>query len=265
MLNFFMVGLLSLKLLMRDQFPDLVCQVVQHEKGAFHCVKYWIELSIVPLEIRRQRSKLIVVKSVFGFLIIGAVSTVSLMAGQAGVLRKAPELAFNIPGQGEKLLSQFRGKVVALEFILTTCAHCQAASKVMTKFQEEFGKRGFQALDLAINALDGQGGNTEADELVSAFSKNFRVGFPVGYLPRAQMMNFTGFSMADRMVVPQLVLIDRKGFIHYQTPAGSGPEWDKQMNDSALREHIEELLALGGATTAAPKPKSKMVASAAKK
>jgi len=207
------------------------------------------------------------VKSFIGFLLLTAVSTVPLTAGEAGVLRKAPELAFNIPGQGEKLLSQFRGKVVALEFILTTCAHCQAASKVMTKFQEEFGKRGFQALDLAINALDGTGGESEANQLVSAFSQSFQVGFPVGYLPRPQMMNFTGYTMADRMVVPQLVLIDRKGFIHYQTPAGSGPEWEKQMNDSALRGHIEELLALGGGatTTAAPRPKSKMVASAAKK
>ena len=206
-------------------------------------------------------------KSFIGFLLLTAVSTVPLTAGEAGVLRKAPELAFNIPGQGEKLLSQFRGKVVALEFILTTCAHCQAASKVMTKFQEEFGKRGFQALDLAINALDGTGGESEANQLVSAFSQSFQVGFPVGYLQRPQMMNFTGYTMADRMVVPQLVLIDRKGFIHYQTPAGSGPEWEKQMNDSALRGHIEELLALGGGatTTAAPRPKSKMVASAAKK
>ena len=31
--------------------------------------------------------------------------------------QKAPELAFTLPGQGQKLLSQYRGKVVALEFI----------------------------------------------------------------------------------------------------------------------------------------------------
>ena len=47
--------------------------------------------------------------------------------------RKAPELAFTLAGQGDKLLSQYRGKVVALEFILTTCPHCQASSHTMTK------------------------------------------------------------------------------------------------------------------------------------
>jgi hypothetical protein len=63
------------------------------------------------------------------------------------------------------------------------------------------------------------------------------------------MMSFMGFSLAERMVVPQLVLIDRKGYIHYQTPASdSTDEWAKLMNDNAIRQHIEELLALGNAS-----------------
>ena len=203
-------------------------------------------------------------KSVFGFFLLTTVSTVSLLAGEGAALRKAPELAFTLPGQGERLLSQYRGKVVALEFILTTCPHCQASSKEMTKHQQELGDRGLQVIDLAINALDGIGGPSEADQLVTTFVRNFQVGFPVGYLPREQMMNFMGFTPADRMVVPQLVLIDRKGYIHYQTPAISGPEWEKVMKEPELKEHIEELLALGNGTGAKARTKSKMVASAAK-
>ena len=74
-----------------------------------------------------------------------------LTAADTNALRKAPELAFNIPGQGQKLLSQYRGKVVALSFIWTTCPHCQAESKVMSKLQQEYGSRGFQAIDVAVN------------------------------------------------------------------------------------------------------------------
>ncbi len=202
-------------------------------------------------------------KSLFGFLVLSAVSTVSLIAGDVVVPRKAPELAFTIPGEGQKLLSQYRGKVVALEFIMTTCPHCQAASRDMTKYQEEFGKRGLQVIDLAINALDGTGGPSEAAEMVTRFKNSFQVGFPVGYVPRAEMMNFMGFTLADRMVVPQLVLIDRKGIIHYQTPAISGPQWESIMKEPGLREHLEELLALGNSTTT--RAKSKIVASAAQK
>ncbi len=202
-------------------------------------------------------------KSVLGFLILSAVSTVSLTAGDVVVPRKAPELAFTIPGEGQKLLSQYRGKVVALAFIMTTCPHCQAASRDMTKYQEEFGKRGLQAIDLAINALDGMGGPSEAEGLVTRFKNSFQVGFPVGYLPRDQMMNFMGFTPADRMVVPQLVLIDRKGIIHYQTPATSGPQWESVMKEPFLRQHLEELMALGDST--ASRPKGKIVASAVQK
>jgi hypothetical protein len=205
------------------------------------------------------------VKKLIGIFLFSAVASVSLIAGEAAPLRKAPELAFSIPGEGEKLLSQYRGKVVALEFILTTCPHCQAASKDLTKYQQELGKRGFQVIDLAINALDNMQKPAEADMIVSEFVRAYQVGFPVGYLPRPQMMSFLGVSPSDRMVVPQLVLIDRKGFIHYQTSAISGPDWDSVAKEPALRQHIDELLATGAGATSAHPAKSKMVASSAKK
>lgn len=182
-------------------------------------------------------------KKIVAFAAVIAV-TCCLSFAQTNAPRKAPELAFNLPGQGQRLLSQYRGKVVALEFILTTCPHCQAASKVMTKFQEEYGSRGLQVFDLAINALDEGRTPAEADAMATAFQRNFQVGFPVGWIPRDQMMAFMQFSMAERMVVPQLVLIDRKGYIHYQTPAGDNDEWAKLMNEDAIRQHIEELLAM---------------------
>jgi len=184
-------------------------------------------------------------------LSIAAIAAASfcLLAGDTEGIRKAPELAFTIPGQGQKLLSQYRGKVIALEFILTTCPHCQAASRVMTGFQQEYGPLGFQALDIAINALDEGRTDAQAAQIVQAFSQQFQVGFPVGFIPRDQMMSFMGFSLAERMVVPQFVLIDRKGYIHYQTPASdSNEDWAKLMNDNAIRQHIEELLALGNSS-----------------
>ncbi len=165
-------------------------------------------------------------------------------------LRKAPELAFTLPGQGDRLLSQYRGKVVALEFILTTCPHCQAASRYMTQLQQAYGPRGFQALDLAINALDDGRTPAQASLMTETFANNFQVGFPVGFIGRDPMMSFMGFSIMDRMVVPQLVLIDRKGFIHYQTPASDADDnYEKMMNQGAIRQHIEELLAAPSAET----------------
>src|SRR5690242_3455876 len=157
----------------------------------------------------------------------------SISAADLENIRKAPELAFNVPGQGQKLLSSYRGKVVALEFIFTTCPHCQAASKVMSKFQQEYGSRGLQVLDVAINQ--------NADLLVENFAKDYQVNFPVGWTNSSEMLSFMGFGVAARYVVPQLVLIDRKGFIHYQTTATESDTWDKLMKEDAIRQHIEEL------------------------
>lgn len=161
-------------------------------------------------------------------------TALSLIAGDtASSGRKAPELAFSVPGQGQKLLSQYRGKVVALEFIFTTCPHCQAASHVMSKFQHEFGPQGFQAIDVAVN--------DNADLLVENFVKDYQVAFPVGWMSRDQMISFMGFK-DGRFVVPQLVIIDRKGNIRYQTPALENDDWDKLMKEDAIKQHIEELL-----------------------
>lgn len=176
----------------------------------------------------------------------------AIFAADAPGLRKAPELAFHLPGEGEKLLSQYRGKVVAIEFILTTCPHCQAAAKVNSQLQKDFGARGFQMIDLAINAYDNGGTDQTAPALVQYFAEHYGAEFPVGWVNRDHMTSFMNFSIMDRMVVPQIVLIDRKGFIQAQTPATSGPEWEKVMNEPTLRAHIEELLAAGHGTPQKP-------------
>ncbi|HEX4750961.1 MAG TPA: TlpA disulfide reductase family protein [Bryobacteraceae bacterium] len=150
--------------------------------------------------------------------------------------RKAPELAFTVPGQGQKLLSQYHGKVVAVEFIFTTCPHCQAATKIMEKFQKEFGPRGFQAIDVAVN--------DNADLLVENFAKDFQVNFPVGWVLRDQFISFMGWTNAY-YVVPQQVMIDRKGMIRYQTPQKEDSNWDSIMKEDNVRQHIEELLGSG--------------------
>ena len=165
----------------------------------------------------------------------------------AGTPRKAPELAFTVPGQGQKLLSQYRGKVVALEFIFTTCPHCQAWSRTMTKFQQELGPEGFQAIDVAIN--------DNADLLVENFAKEFQTNFPVGWTLRDQMLAFMGFN-TPYYVVPQMALIDRKGFIHYQTPQTESDGWDKLMKEEVVHQHIKELLAQGGASASTSHPRS---------
>ncbi len=158
---------------------------------------------------------------------------VSSFASELESVKKAPELSFTVPGQGQKTLSEYQGKVVALEFIFTTCPHCQAASHLMSKLQSEYGSRGLQVIDVAVNP--------NADLLVENFAKEYQVNFPVAWTTDASMTAFMGFD-PGRYVVPQLVLIDRKGYIHYKTPAKENDDWDKLMKEENIRQHIEQLL-----------------------
>jgi thiol-disulfide isomerase/thioredoxin len=162
---------------------------------------------------------------VSGVLTGVALLTGSLLAAEPEVSRPAPKLVFNIPGKGPQDLSQYLGKVVALEFIFTTCPHCQAASHLMSKLQTEFGPKGLQVIDVAANQ--------NADLLVDIFAKEQQTTFPVGWVTQDQMVSFMGFSSA-RFVVPQLVLIDRKGMIHFQTPPLEDETWDKLMTEENL-------------------------------
>ena len=103
-------------------------------------------------------------------------AALTLCAGDANIVRKAPELAYKVPDQGDQLLSHYRGKVVALAFIKTTCPHCQAASRFMTEMQKQYGPRGFEALDIAINAQDDGENESQSNLLIQTFSRSFQVG-----------------------------------------------------------------------------------------
>ena len=163
-------------------------------------------------------------------------------AESRSIIRRSPELAFTLPGKGSQLLSHYRGKIVALEFILTTCPHCQAASKLMNKMQERYGGQGFQALAVAIDP--------NADLRVENFTKEYGIGFPVGWASLDQMMAYMGFS--DRPMVPQTVLIDRNGNIHYQTPRLGDAEATRE---DVLSKRIEELIRMGTHAASRSKPR----------
>lgn len=150
----------------------------------------------------------------------------------ANVPRKAPEFEIKVPKGPNLLLSQFRGKVVVLELMFTTCPHCQHASQMMSKLYTELGPKGLQPLGIAWN------GNAEM--LVPDFVRTYGVNFPVGWANQTEVYQFLDLSLLQRMVVPQIVIIDRSGTIRVQTDPVKGPE--ELANEPVMRAKIEELL-----------------------
>jgi thiol-disulfide isomerase/thioredoxin len=145
--------------------------------------------------------------------------------------RRSPEFSIVEPSGKETLLSSFKGKVVVVGFVSTICVHCQAFSQVLSKLHKELGPRGFQPIDVAWN--------DNAAMLVTGFVKQFGITFPVGYSSTDPVISFMGFSVMDRPVVPQIVVIDRKGMIRAQSPPQGNPDLQ---DENKLRALIESLL-----------------------
>lgn len=126
----------------------------------------------------------------------------------ADVPRNAPELAVQLGGGRQLLLSQYRGKVVLLEFLHTTCPHCQQSSGLVQQLSKEFGPRGFQPVGVAFN--------DNAPALVPEFVRQLGLTFPVGSAPRDTVMQYLQHPMMKPLYVPQMILVDRKGVIREQ-------------------------------------------------
>lgn len=124
-----------------------------------------------------------------------------LLSGQAQALERgqlAPE--FSIPGNNRQIkLSDFRGKLVYLDFWASWCGPCKKSFPWMNALQEKYSQRGFTVL--AVN-LDTK---TEDSELfLSKVPANFLIGFDKqGELPKQ-------FQVQG---MPSSVLIDREGKI----------------------------------------------------
>lgn len=151
---------------------------------------------------------------------------------------QAPDFVVNLPGGKTLHLSSLRGKVVALEFLYTTCPHCQHASQVFTQLYKEYGSRGFQPVGVAFNE-DLFAKDTTPANVVNDFVQKLGVGYPVGWSDRDKVTGFLGISSFDRFVVPQIVWIDRKGMVRAKTtPLGTDTE---HYQEAYWREMIDTL------------------------
>src|SRR5882724_7918147 len=100
----------------------------------------------------------------------------AVLAPAATLPRPSPDFAIHLTPLGQVSPAQYKGKVVVLAFILTTCSHCQRTTGVLSGLQREYGPRGLQVLAAAFNPM--------ANMFVPDFIKQFQPSFPVGYTER---------------------------------------------------------------------------------
>ena len=165
--------------------------------------------------------------------ILACLGALALAGRAADVLRPAPELAIHMSSGKDLQLSSYRGKVVCVAFILTSCSHCQNTTRILSRIQNDLGARGFQAVEAAID------GNAKI--LVPGFIQQFNPPFPVGYSDQPTAESFLQHSPMKILHVPGLAFIDRKGQIAAQFE-GDDPFLLEGVQEKNLREKIEKLL-----------------------
>ncbi len=162
--------------------------------------------------------------------------------------RPSPDFYVSLNDGSQIHLSQYQGKVVVLAFILTTCPHCQFTVQILSTMQKEYGPRGLQVIASAIQDM--------AALAVPDFIKQFQPGFPVGFNPRNLVENYLQHPVMFKLMMPQVVVIDRKGIIRTQL-AGDDKFFDKAEQEKNFRDVLEPLLKEGTVTPAARRKRAK--------
>lgn len=168
-----------------------------------------------------------------------------LPAAAQQVPRPAPEIEFTSHTGQQIKLSSLKGKVVAVEVLLTTCPGCQRSAGALSRLQKELGPKGFQVLGLAIDQ--------NAGARLPEFTQRYATSFPVGVYPQEKAFGFLQHSIMSRVLMPQVAFVDRNGQIREQHGGDAAFFKEEEKN---MRAVIVKLLAeRGGATKAAPKKK----------
>ena len=132
--------------------------------------------------------------------------------------------------------SQYQGKVLMIEMMLTDCPDCLQTMQFMAKLQKEYAPRGFQAIGIALDP------NAAA---VKPFAERYRFPFPVGHLDQEPAIKFLDLKETGHPVVPYILFVDWMGNVRFQYPAdapifNSAEKNLRQIADGLLRQAAEK-------------------------
>ena len=120
----------------------------------------------------------------------------------AGACAKRPpgNGTFAVPNNQAAKLSDYKGKVVVLDFFATWCEPCRAETPRLVQLQKDYGASGLQVIGLNV------GGADDRDQ-VPAFAKEFGIEYPLGFPDD----NLVDQYLTDDQSIPQAFVFNRNG------------------------------------------------------
>jgi hypothetical protein len=160
----------------------------------------------------------------FAFLCLAGLSFGALPRPLADVPILYPD------GTKLSLKTKYRGRVMAIVLISTSCNGCREMVELFTKMREKFGPRGFVVVGAAIEE--------NAKFNLVAWAKRYRPQFEIGYLEREGAIKLADMPPTGS-VVPILLFVDKKGQVRFQA-YGNDPIMKEK--EKAIPAIIDSLL-----------------------
>jgi peroxiredoxin len=169
------------------------------------------------------------------FLLVLIISV--LAPASAPLARKSPEYTIFEPAGKTMLLSNFKGKVVVLEFLFVASQHCVRVAETLNRLQTELGPRGFQSIGVAF---DPPNSPNSGPQFVTHLVNQLKLTYPVGYSTKEDVDTYLGRTGNEILNIPQIVVIDRSGVI--RATSGPKPGNPKLEDEEFLRALLDPLL-----------------------
>jgi len=167
----------------------------------------------------------------FSYRVCGAlVCAVGLLAAAETAPRRAP--GFALPDSKMEIhdLADYRGKLVILEFIQTSCPHCASFAPVLNEVQQKYGER--VAILAVVNSS--QDNQSTVAQYVSGHNAHYPILFDAGQMAFSYFRTTTFDN-------PHIYLIDADGII--RKDYGYGAATKEIFEGKALFPEIDRLLA----------------------
>ncbi len=120
-------------------------------------------------------------------------------------------------------LSDYRGKVVILDFWATWCPPCRKEIPGFVNLYSQYNKKGVEIIGIS---LDQQGW-----EVVRPFMKNYNMEYPVSIGDREIVMNYGGIQ-----AIPTTFVVNKKGEIADRVVGYHPPEYFENVINNLLSE-----------------------------
>lgn len=139
-------------------------------------------------------------------LILLAGTMVALWAGEAAKLRRAPSFVLRDWQNQWVRSADYKGKVIALEFIQTTCPGCHTTTQVLRHLYDRYKDRGFAVILVSHDE--------QKEKVIKPFAEFYSLNFPILVGDLGIAVRYIGITPQNSSFpVPYLFLIDRQGYI----------------------------------------------------